>query len=196
MNAYDEEVLAQWAEKEVRMALGATTAIADTDEREPWGRHKWFAEVIAEIATILALRRMSEALRVRPPRPAWRSCAPAIRQLSDERVLAAQLPRGITLAEWFRVNESELQRDPCNREQIAIVAAALRPLFEAEPACWVATDWLDFDMSHDSFSEYLKDWQGRVPAKLQHFVRQIAREFGLGVGEWESQDSPMQKPRL
>ncbi len=62
------------------------------------------------------------------------------------------------------------------------------PLFVAEPACWKATDWLDFDMSRGCFSEYLEEWWGRVPAKYRPFVKRIAREFGLEVGKKGSQE--------
>ena len=196
MDAYDEEVLAQWTENEVRTALGATTAVSDAEELEPWGRHKWFAEVITEIATILAMRRMSETWKVRPPRPAWQSCAPAIRQCADERVLAAQLPRGITLAQWISANELELQRDPCHRGQIATVAGELLPFFEAEPACWKATDCLTFDFSRGSFANFLAEWYAHVPQQLRPFIRRIAQEFGLEVGKQESQVPPTKKPRL
>jgi len=185
MTPYDEEVLQQWTEREVRAAIGADPCgTVQADEMpEPWGRHRWFAEVVAEIAGVFALRRISETWEIAPPYPDWQGYAPAIRQYADERVQTAKLPCGITLAEWFSVNESELQRDPCHRGQIAIVAAAILPLFEAEPACWEATDWLDFDMSRGSFAEYLEEWHQRVPAKLRPFVKRIVQEFGLKVGE-------------
>ncbi len=105
---------------------------------------------------------------------------------TDERFSVGRLPCGTTLAQWFSANELDLQRDPNQRERTAIVAAALLPLFEAEPACWKATDLLEFDMSHGSFAEFLADWHQRVPERLRPFVRRIAQEFGLEVGEWKS----------
>jgi len=175
------EVLRPWTEPEVRAVVGASGSTAtDNEISEPWGRHKWFAEAIAQVAAILAMRRISVSWQ---PSSGLRDYAPAIRRRADETIFAAKLPPRISLAQWFRRNEPLLQRDPEKPERIAVVAAALLPLFVAEPACWQATERLEFDMSRGSFSGYLEDWLGRVPAKCRLFVHRIAREFGLEIGE-------------
>ena len=43
-----------------------------------------------------------------------------------------------------------------------MVAVALLPLFEKEPRCHEAAEWLDDD-THGSFTEYLQVWHARVP---------------------------------
>ena len=184
MTPYDEEVLQQWTEREVRAAIGADpcgTVRAD-EMPEPWGRHRWFAEVVAEIVGVFALRRISETWEIAPPYPDWQGYAPVIRRHADELTMISQLPHGMTLAEWFSENEPLLQRHPDNREQNLVAAAALLPLFVAEPHCWEATDRLDFDMSRGSFTEFLADWHARVPKRCRSFVRRVAQEFGLEIG--------------
>jgi len=180
MNRIDE-VLRPWTEPEVRAVVGASGSTAtDNEISEPWGRHKWFAEAIAQVAAVLAMRRMS---RTWQPCLTWRDYAPAIRQRADDIILAAKLPPGISLAQWFRRNEPLLQQDLEKSERIAVVVAALLPLFMAEPACWEATDRLDFDMSRGSFAEFLADWHGRVPARCRSFVLDVEWAFGLVISE-------------
>ena len=100
-------------------------------------------------------------------------CAAGIRQRADEMVVAAKLPPGMTLAQWFAENEVLLQQDP-NAERTRVVAAALLPLFERTPDCWDAMNWLDDDMTQDTFAGLLRDWHARVPEKHRPFVRRIA----------------------
>jgi len=179
MRPYDEAaaVLADWTEKEVRAAVGASpnsTAHADKDF-EPTGPHRWFAEAIAEVATILALRRMAETT------PAgFRSHAPAIRRKADEWTTSARLLPGITLAQWFAENEPLLQEGFSRQERVRVVAVALLPLFKQNPDSWEATEWLDVE-TRGTFREYLADWHARVPERLRPVVRRIAEEFGIEI---------------
>jgi hypothetical protein len=185
MKKYDEEaagVLAEWTEKEYRAAVGARPRceVTEVNEFNPRGPHRWFAESLADISAIIAMQQMAETWKVSPPFSSWRSCAAGIRQKADEMILAAQLLPEITLAQWYKENEPHLQQDPTNQERIRVVAVALLPVFENEPECWQATEWLDDD-THGTFAEYLADWHTSVPEKHRHFVRRIAREFGVEI---------------
>ena len=185
MRTFDEEtatVLQEWTEREFRAAVGAKPRCStlEHNEYDPRGPHRWFAEAVADLSTIVAMRRMAETWRVSPPYLSWRSCASSIRQKADEMVLAAMLPPGTTLVEWFGANELVLQQNPTRRELTMVVAVALLPLFEQQPDCWEAMEWLDDDTC-GTFLEYLADWHARVPEKHRSFVRQIAQEFGLEI---------------
>ena len=185
MKKYDEEaagVLQQWTEKEVRTVIGASSScsVPEDNEYHPRGPHRWFPEAVADISAIIAMRRMSEVWKERPPYSSWRSCAPAIRHRADEMVLAAGLLPGITLAQWFNENEPLLQKDPTMLERTTVVAVALLPIFEQEPDCWQAMDWLDDD-TRGTFADYLKDWHARVPEKHRPFVREVAGKFGIEI---------------
>ena len=61
------------------------------------------------------------------------------------------------------------------------MAAALLPVFETQPECFDAIDLCDDDFSHGTLSEYLANWQSRVPEQFRPIVRRIAREFGLEI---------------
>jgi hypothetical protein len=181
-DAETETFMQEWTEQEVRTAIGVTPGctVQDIEEYEPTGPHRWFAEAIAEIASLFTLGRMSEIWKDRPPYPNWRDYAPELTKHADEMTMTAKLPSGITLAQWYRENELLLQEDPTRQERNRVVAVALLPLFEEQPECWEATNWLDEDMS-GTFLGYLGDWHARVPEKCRPFVRRIAREFGMEI---------------
>ena len=149
MKTYDEQaasVLAEWTEREMRATLGAPPrAIQKDNEYNPTGPHRWFAEAVADISAIIAMRQMAETWKVRPPYASWRSRAPGIRQRADEMVIAAKLPPGMTFAQWFVENEVLLQQDP-TVERTRIVATALLPVFMEYPDCWQAMESLDDDI--------------------------------------------------
>ena len=181
MSQYD--IFSPWTESEVRAVVGASASTAtDDDISEPWGQHRWFAEAIAQIAAVLAMRRMSASWQSNPPYPGWRDYAPAIRRRADEIILDAKMPPRTTLAQWFLQNEPLLQHDPQRPERIAVVAAALVPLFTAEPHCWEATDCLTFDFSGGSFVNFLAEWYARVPASAARSSRGSHRSSG-----WKSE---------
>ena len=136
--------------------------------------------VVADASGIITLRRVAEAWRVRPPYPSWRPCAPAIRRRANEMVITATLPPGLTLAQWFSQNEPLLQQDSVNPELVRVMAVALLPLFEHEPGCDEAANWLD-DNTDGTFAEYLADWCACVPETHRPVVQRIAGEFGLEI---------------
>jgi hypothetical protein len=185
MSGYTEDTLREWTEQEYRKTVGASPRceVKEKNEYDPRGPHRWFAEVLAEIAAVIAMRRMAETKS--PPFPDWQSYAPRLRQRADEWITTAQLLPGITLAEWFAENEVLLQQDPTMRERKLVVVVALLPLFEQHPDCWDATEQLNDD-THGTFAGYLQDWYARVPEQHRPFVQRIAGEFGIEIKE-ESQ---------
>ena len=187
MKKYDETaagVLEQWTETEFRAAVGAEphSEVKADNEFNPRGPHRWFAEAIAFISAIIAMRKMSETWKVRPSYLSWRSCSAGIRQKADDWITNAKLLPGTTLAQWFHENEPLLQRDPTPKEPVKVVAVALLPLFQQEPRCHEAMQWIDDD-THGSFTEYLQDWHARVPETHRSVVQRIAGEFGLEIEE-------------
>ena len=122
-----------WTEREVRAAIGASPKVEDDEEYEPTGRHKWFAEVVAEIVFLFAMRRMSKTWQVRPPYPDWRHYAPALAQHADEQIMTAQLASGSLnkraipkVPEQEQIRGQHQERPPktaqsCARPEISIV---------------------------------------------------------------------------
>jgi len=170
-----------WAQHAYQFAHEFGHILANYDEYER--PNKWFEESICEMASLFALRRMSETWKVRPPYPNWKDYGPALAKYADERIQTAQLPASKTLAQWYRENEPLLRQEPCLRDKNTIVAVALLPLFEKQPESWQAITWLNDGTAHGArtFAGYLGDWHARVPEKLRPLVRQIARKFAIEI---------------
>ena len=184
MKEYDEKaegILQHWTEQEFRAAVGASPSrpTQDYNQYNPRGPHRWFAEAVGEVAFVIAMRQMSETWKSRPPYPSWQSCASGIRQHADDLTSTARLPQGMTLAQWYRQNEPQLQQDPTQQARNRGVAALL-PLFEQEPGCLDAFNWLDDD-TRGTFAEHLQDWHAHVPEQHRSFVRRIAQKFGIEI---------------
>jgi hypothetical protein len=71
------------------------------------------------------------------------------------------------------------------RDKNGVVASVLLPLFEAEPEHWAAVEHLNAGASKEprSFQRYLADWQKSSPEKHRQFIRNIARQFSIELGD-------------
>jgi hypothetical protein len=168
-DAETAESVERWADRELRLAIGAGPKTKSYGAYEPTGRHAWFAYTIAEVIAPLALRRLSEVWEVRPPYSDWRHYAPELRRRADEQMLAAKLSLDKSLAEWFSSNEASLQQDPSRQERIRIVADALLPIFDGEPEWGAAIGMLDDDFL-------------RRTGSAANGVRLVLCTIGLAVG--------------
>jgi hypothetical protein len=146
-------------------------------------RNKWFEESICEVASLFALRRMSETWATTPPYPNWKSYASSLSKYADDRMKSSQLPQGETLGEWYRAHADLLVLDAINREHNLVVATALLAMFERQPEHWEAVTYLNDDKPSESitFTVYLNNWHKRCPAKHQPFVAAIARQFEITI---------------
>lgn len=148
-------------------------------DRDPTG-NQWFEESLCELASLFVLRRMAERWATEPPYPNWRDYAPHLAAYATARIDGARLPEGTTLADWYRANRSALATVATDRQRNTVVAAALLPLFEAEPAHWAAVPYLNEAMptAPQPFREYLADWRRRLPPERRPTVAAIAAAFG------------------
>ena len=146
--------------------------------------NKWFEESICELASLYALRRMAETWNVEPPYPNWRGFSKHLRAYADDRMKKHRLPEGTTLSAWYRQNEAALRKDSCLRDKNLVVAGALLPLFEAEPAHWAAVEFLNAGAKPEprAFQHYLADWHTHAPEKHRPFIATIAAQFEIEVG--------------
>jgi hypothetical protein len=144
-------------------------------------RNKWFEESLCETASLFALRRMSKAWAVQPPYPNWKDYGPALATYANERIDKARLPKGKTLAAWFREESPQLYANAALRDKNTVVAVALLPLFEAEPRHWESVAWLnDREPPKDQdLAQFLEQWQAAAPARQRAFIAKIADKFGV-----------------
>ncbi len=149
------------------------------DYKENPHRNKWFEEAICETASLYALRDMAKSWKTNAPYDNWRGYSTSLGEYADERLAAAKLPEGKTLADWFADHEAELYQTPTNRELNLVVAGQLLPLFEEKPQRWEAIGWLnaaDVKQSQ-TLGEFLADWERNSPERHREFIREIAQRF-------------------
>ena len=146
-------------------------------------KNKWFEETICETASLFVLQRLADTWSKDPAPANWKKFAPSHRSYAEDRITKARLPKGMTLAQWFAVNEKDLARTGVDRERNTTVATVLLPLFQESPAHWEAIGFLaKAKRGHmESFPEYLKAWQGHCTEKHRPFVAAIARQFAIDL---------------
>jgi hypothetical protein len=143
----------------------------------------WFEETLCEAASLFVLGRMAESWKERPPYPNWKDYAEALRKYREERMAGSALPKGMSLADWYREREASLRKDPTQRELNLKMAAALLPLFEEAPGRWAAVASLNAVRGDASrpFARYLSDWSRSAPAKHRELIGKIADRFGIAI---------------
>lgn len=146
--------------------------------------NKWFEESVCELASLFVLRRSAETWKTRPPYPNWKDYSGALAKYARERLEAARLPEGKTLAAWYRENAGELAKNATDRARNTVVAAELLPLFEKEPERWESVGALNAGAFGPSttFPEYLKSWHDHAADRHRAFIRQVAMKFGIRLG--------------
>jgi hypothetical protein len=163
-------------------ALAASPAPAATYTAFLAAPNRWFEEALCETASLFTLHRMDRLWAEHPSYPNWREYAPSFTKYADSKLRdpARQLPRGMTLAEWYRQNAAALRDVPTDRPREAIVAGELLPLFERDPTGWEAVSYLNVagPAEAESLPRLLAAWHREAPAHLEAFVAAVAERFG------------------
>jgi hypothetical protein len=151
--------------------------------REGDAANKWFEESLCELASLYALRAMSKTWETKPPYANWKEYAPRHNEYAEERIKAAALPEGKTLAQWYAANAEQLKKDATQRELNGVVATALLPLLEKSPEHWAAVGYVNTAEYKEgrTFEQYLKDWHASVPEKHRGFVKEVAGKLGFKI---------------
>jgi hypothetical protein len=171
----------RWAQYAFQFSHELCHVLARYREKHPG--NQWFEESICELASLYALRAMSEEWKTKPPYPNWKSYGPHLASYAKERMEKAALPEGVTLAKWYAENERALRAKADDRARNQVVATALLPLFEERPGRWRAVYHLNdgAPKTAETFAEYLKRWLEHAPAEHRGFVRAIAGRFEIAM---------------
>ncbi|MDP6636173.1 MAG: hypothetical protein QGG42_14840 [Phycisphaerae bacterium] len=145
--------------------------------------NKWFEESLCEMASIYSMRRMAITWKTSPPHSHWRSYAADIQAYVDDlQGPEDKLPKGKTLAAWYKENRTALRRAPCLRDKNRIVANSLIGLFEASPEHWPAIGYLNSGKPvSDSLQGHLANWYRQTPARHRKIVGDIIKRFELKI---------------
>ena len=143
--------------------------------------NNWFHESICELAAVFTLRRMAENWPANPPYPHWAGYAEALEDYSQELLSRPEvkLPEGVTLQEWLSSHEGMLRKNEYHREENAIVAYALLPIFENTPTGWNAIRSLP--NSSGCLEEYFVDWHSSAEPADRDFIARLSNAFGYSI---------------
>ncbi|NAW56348.1 MULTISPECIES: hypothetical protein [unclassified Vibrio] len=143
---------------------------------------KWFEETICELASLFALRRMSEVWQVSAPYEHWRDYSSALYKYAENRISddKYKLLEGIEFLDWFRASLADLERDQYMREANTRIAIKLLPIFEANPRLWLALSYFNkWDASEiDDIYQCFDNWLSIIPMELKPMVSRLAGVFG------------------
>ena len=151
--------------------------------------NNWFHEALCELASVFTLRRMAERWSTHPPYPSLSAYVKSLEAYAEELLSCdeRQLPTSMTLPTWLLLEEEALRRATTAalisntrisdelRHKYAVVAYALLPTFESEPAGWNAI--LNLPASSAMLKNYLLDWYSQVEPIDKPFVNRIIQRF-------------------
>jgi len=150
--------------------------------RYRYREERWFEESLCELASIFTLRRMAISWRRSAPYANWAEDASDLQEYVDDLLEEShrQMPVGMQLKDWYRVNAEHLRLTPWDREKNELVASCLLPAFEKRPEGWGAIPYLNPSgrCPVESFESHLAGWLRRTPGTLRPFVRGLADMFG------------------
>ena len=147
--------------------------------------NNWFHEAICELASVFTLNCMSRRWRTHPAFPNRTDYAVALRDYRQDRLdnQEAHLPEGMSLHSWISLRENELRENPVaeqeQRDNQALVAYQLLPLFEKTPNGWNAIRKLP--NSSEKLADYLVSWHRAVDLDDKTFVAKIVEAFDYKI---------------
>ena len=165
-----------WAQFSYQFAHEFCHVLSDY-ERLRDNPNQWFHEALCELASVFTLLCMAERWPTQPPYPHWAGYAASLFGYADNRLADEnhQMPKGLTLATWLPMHETDLRQNPYIRDKNAVVAYQLLPLFEADPSGWNAVR--SMPSSTGILTEYLADWHECVQPADKPFVELVIGAF-------------------
>jgi hypothetical protein len=143
--------------------------------------NEWFEESVCEMASIFALRKMSESWKTKPPFDHWKSYSKHLKSYADDRIKMGKLSEEVTFDQWYRDHARELHETSTDRKLNQFVAVALLPLFEESPEQWQSVQYLNDSKVDEpqTLKAYLAEWKKHSPKKHHKFIDSIVAKFGL-----------------
>lgn len=143
---------------------------------------KWFEETICELASLFALRRMSERWQENPPYENWRDYSEYIYKYAENRIVDENhiLPDSVDFQSWFTARLNDLENNQYMRDINTTIAIRLLPLFEETPQLWRAMSyintWICADV--DDVYKFFYKWLVALPYDLKPHALNIVELFG------------------
>lgn len=173
-----------WAQFAYQFSHELTHVLARYEDTKEAQNHQWFEESLCVTASMFTLRRMAITWRTSAPYSNWKTYASALRKYADNEMSkrGRQLPSNMTLARWYKENESKLRSEDVDsleaRNKQFIVASQLLPIFEQNPDLWESVGYLSVRKTDSSYLQnYLNNWYRSAPEKHKSLIREISYLF-------------------
>lgn len=168
--------------------------------REGNDRQLWFEESIAAMASLYALRAISEKWKTDAPSQSMHFYALNGSLDSYWGNLRDNTPHinlsDVEFRQWYQDNRRELESDGYLRNKNRVVAWHLLDIFERNPEAWNAVRYMNKGplYKNDTLQSYLSDWHQRTPPLWQNIPREILNRFGLTLRPKPAQASKRPRP--
>ncbi|MEJ6581328.1 MAG: hypothetical protein QNL33_06590 [Akkermansiaceae bacterium] len=165
----------QWAHELCHVLTGFRN-----DGRE----NKWFEESLCELASLYAMRRMSESWEHDPPYAHWKDYRHSLKDYVDKIINSREKLTLKDLESYYAKHRETLRTNSTERALNGTVALALLPLFEKEPSHWGALRYLNVTPAKKDLSlkDYFAKWHKDAPNQHKPFILELARIFGASKG--------------
>lgn len=152
-----------------------------------YGANEWLDESLSSMASLYALRKLSEKWKIDPPQlygwtSGFQNYVQHLLPYARDNIQGERMSNQAFLS-WFRQNHQALRNNAYLRDKNDIIAHNLIDIFENFPEAWNALRYLGIPgpVSWDpnqNFDTYLRGWYLRTPARWQLYVAVIANRFG------------------
>lgn len=143
----------------------------------------WLEESICEVASLFALRAMSQSWQKNPPFVNWRDFAVKLHDYAEERIGKAAAFSDESFVPWFEKTQPMLREKSTMREHNCRIARELLPLFEKQPSGWEAmTTFCSEPATADqTLEQHFARWLQHAEQKHHAFIHSVARVFAVKV---------------
>ena len=150
---------------------------------DDWRGNLWFEESLCEAASLFVLHRMARTWLTSPPHEAWKSYAPHFTEYTGDIMDRRTAIPDSRLPAFYQKNQSELVKNPVNRDLNGTFSLSLLRLLEATPHYWEAVTWLNSTPSKEgeSFAAYLAKWKLATPERCRGMVFEVMKRFGISA---------------
>jgi len=137
--------------------------------------NQWFEESLCEMSSLYCIKIIA-ALGAQNQGPCPISYHQSLGDYAERIINSPDRIYDDQLQKWFRNIEPDLRRDSYIRCLNGVVANKLLPIFMATPSNWAAVEFLNAKPcadGHDSFAEYLDNWQAATPNEHHSIINQV-----------------------
>ncbi len=146
-------------------------------------KNNWFREALAELASVWAIRRMSETWAYRAPYANWVDYRHALAEYAQGLLDTPATQYSGSGKEWLEQWEEKMRVAPYapsfTYARVSQLSYKFLPIFEDNPKAWNAIRKMP--ISNVKLSEYMPLWYSQAAAEDKSTVKALAEVMGIRV---------------